>query len=440
MSKTISAYEAVASEEAVIGAVMNGFVDIADIDLRPDDFQNMVCRTVFEAMTVLSAQNKPCDLVTVADNCRIDAGTLAGICTQGAISDVLVPNYVQNIREATLRRAMREAALEVTRSSADAGTNILDSMDSMRLKLDDIMHGVPASEVFRPAEMVSAFYRWLEEDDDGKVIRSNMRAFDSLLSGGIRGSKLVVFGARPSVGKSALGLHMALNAANDGRRVLIVSLEMDEQEISQRALARYSGIDLNKFESKEFTPDEFVKLAEATGRYAQLPLMIATQAHTPGQVRRLANKLKHTEGLDLIIVDYLQLLEPDDKTSSRTEAVSSISRQLKQLAMALKTPIIAMTQFNRESERDREEGRMPKMSESRESGSIEQDANVFVTVHRPSRESLSDDVYKVRYDMCREHGWDYLQLIVAKNRNGKKGILDVWFDGAHMRFGEFEND
>lgn len=260
------------------------------------------------------------------------------------------------------------------------------------------------------------------------------------LTGGFRGGKLVIIGARPGVGKTALALWMARHVATHTGAVLIVSLEMDEAEIAARLYAAESGVDVSELESGRPSDDVLDGFARHTPLVTSMPIRIAQRASTPMQVRREAQRMQEREGLAMVVVDYIQLMRPDSKHGSRYEEVSEISRELKLLAMDLGVPVVALTQFNRESEAGKNGQRVkraPSMAEAKDSGSIEQDANVFITQWSP--DEPGDDPEAVQAaELCRACGFEHQQLIVAKNRQGRTGVVNIGFDKPHMAFHSFD--
>ena len=428
-------YQAAAAERAIIGCLLGNDVKLADIDLTVEDFQDMVCREIFSTMLALGMQGKPHDLTTVIDNCGIGNGTLIDIMIkESAVSVTLIPKHVRSVKEASVRRAIKDSAKALTEMSGDLSLDVLTSLETMRTRLDELTNGVPTAEVSNMVDMMQNWYRSRSEKETGPVFKTGIVAVDRVLNGGIRGSKLVIIGARPGVGKSAFGLWIAMKAAQDGKKILFVSLEMDETEILDRIVARYSGVEVGRFEARDLSVDEWCRISEGLHEISPMQIMITSLAQTVEQIRSLAMKIRHTRGLDLIVVDYLQLVETGRKYEGRTEQVGYISRQLKMLTMELKIPVIAMTQFNRESETGTAGNRRPKISESRESGSIEQDANVFIVMHKPDETQLSKEKHKEFYRGCKAKGWDCIELCVAKNRNGRTGVGLAAFDGAHMTY------
>lgn len=321
-----------------------------------------------------------------------------------------------------------------------ACTKALQDINSPGSSLDEIRAMITAgtdSPVKDIPTMGDAYIEWATSLDKQKKhrIETGLSRLDSI-TGGISGGKLIVLGARPGVGKSALALYMASHAACRSGPVLYVSLEMDRAEVFNRIVACVSGIDSQK--TGRGDPDTAAEASDAAFRVAKMPMHIVTDAVTPLTVRRYAGQIKRTEGLSLIVIDYLQLMRTDSKAVSRYEAVSELSRELKLLAMDLDTPILALTQFNRQSEAGNGmKKRPPSMSEARDSGSIEQDANVFLTFYELD-DKLIADADRWMLEQARRDGCSLMCIAVEKNRSGETGIMSVKFDKARMRFKAME--
>lgn len=440
MSGKQSVFEAHGSERAVVGAILRGEISMRDVDLTLADFTDLLCAEVFKTMGVLDSQDKPCDLVTVSDAMPgVETAALVELMQQGMVSGAQCGDYVATIKSAGMRRALSRTAQNLAVLAADGAVEPGKAAEAIRSEIDELAKNGPSQAVTPIAQIVAQMHDWLFAEtrvDDS--IKTGIGPLDAVLGGGIRGGKLCVIGARPSVGKSALGLFIAMNAAHEGKQVLVVSLEMDEAEIYARVLARYSGVAVDVIEARSFTNDQIERAVESYGDIAMMQLSITTRATTPAQLRAIALRQRQQKGLDLIVVDYLQLMNSGQKTGNRTEEVGQISRQLKQLAMELRIPVIAMTQMNRQSEAGTGEGgRMPRMSESRESGSIEQDANQFLILHAPGTDGVPDSQRQMA-ESCRSRGQTFMLIAVAKNRNGRKGYLPVAFDAPHMRFIPFD--
>ncbi len=262
-----------------------------------------------------------------------------------------------------------------------------------------------------------------------------------MITGGFWPGQMIVIGARPGVGKTALALFMAVYAATNGKRVLFSSLEMDASEITARITSARTEIDLQRIVSGDLTLQEQTQIVGVGAEIASLPIVVNTRLNSPMKLWQKVSSMKNSkEGLDLVVVDYLQLMEADGKTGSRYEAVSQISRRVKQIAMEHHVPIIALTQFNRTSEpgEGRTKKRRPSMAEAKDSGSIEQDANVFITQFAP--DEPDSGFAREAYLGCQKMGTEFQILTVEKNRQGKTGQIPVSFDKAHMKFTGIIND
>lgn len=401
-------------ERSFVGALLNGDTRATDSELRAADFTDALCARVFGAALTLEARGQVCDLVTVTDFCPdLDASALVALAQEAAPVASLAAQHARSIRETAQRRAVRAAALELAQKATEPDGSLSELLDGMRVRLDTIAGALPSSGAVDGVDALCGFYEDLTSGPVEPVARFGFSRIDDALT--IAGGKLVVVGARPSVGKSALLLHLALSAIDAGRRVLLVSLEMSETEIIGRMVSRKSGVPAGRISNRNLSSSELERVAES---FALLPgdrFCISTRAQTPQDVRRVALRMKASGGLDMIVVDYLQLLEAGRKTGSRVEAVGVISRNLKALAQELEIPVLTASQLNRASERND----APRLSDLRESGSIEQDADAVILLHAPDEKEKPAR-----------------QLILAKNRQGRCGGFDLIFDGARMLFAE----
>ena len=401
-------------ERSFIGALLNGDTRATDSALRAADFTDALCARVFGAALTLEARGQACDLVTVTDFCTdLDASALVELAQEAAPVASLAAQHARSIREAAQRRAVRVEALCLAQDAADPEKPLSELLDGMRARLDSLAGALPSSGAVDGVDALCGFYEDLTSGPVEPVARFGFSRIDDALT--IAGGKLVVVGARPSVGKSALLLHLALNAIDAGRRVLLVSLEMSETEIIGRMVSRKSGVPAGRISNRNLSGSELERVAES---FALLPgdrFRISTKAQTPQDARREALRMRADGGLDLVVVDYLQLMTPGQKAGNRTEAVGIISRGLKLLSMELAAPVITASQLSRASERND----APRLSDLRESGSIEQDADAVILLHAPDEKEKPAR-----------------QLILAKNRQGRCGGFDLIFDGARMLFAE----
>lgn len=399
-------------ERSFVGALLNGDTRASDSALRAADFADALCARVFGAALTLEARGKVCDLVTVTDFCPdIDASALVELAQEAAPVASLAAQHARSIREAAQRRAVRAAALELARQATEPDRSLSELLDGMRARLDSLAGALPSSGATDGVDALCGFYEDLTSGPVEPVARFGFSRIDDALT--IAGGKLVVVGARPSVGKSALLLHLALNAIDAGRRVLLVSLEMSETEIIGRMVSRKSGVPAGRISNRNLSGSELERVAES---FALLPgdrFRISTKAQTPQDVRREALRMRADGGLDLVVVDYLQLMTPGQKAGNRTEAVGIISRGLKLLAMELGVPVLTASQLNRASEKND----APLLCDLRESGSIEQDADAVLLLHAPDEKEKPSR-----------------NLTVAKNRQGACSGAHLLFDGVRMLF------
>jgi replicative DNA helicase len=404
---------------------------------------------IHAAVAALVKNEKPVDLVTLdhemASRNTLDmaGGTsyLVELC-QMVPTTVNMKYYLKIVQECAMRRQMRLISKELNEKLADPMQDPNEIREWAARTVREVRLG-DAVKLISMSDACLATYEQLEADqqkpdEPTKKIMSGIATLDNKL-GGLRGGEYVAIGARPSVGKSILALTFCVNAAKQGKRVLLVSLEMNEVQITERILADQSDVPLNMITSGNIDMASWEGLGKAITPIAGLPLWYSLEATTVEKVRRAAYQLYENGGLDMIAVDYLQLMEATyAKRQSRQEQISEISRGLRQLAAELKIPVLVLTQLNRSSVNERVDGkkvkREPTMSEARESGAIEQDANVFILLHNPGKDEMTTDSDREVWENLDKQGMTMMRLIVDKNRQGKRGRLTVAFDGDHMRF------
>lgn len=432
MSETLHAYN---TELAVLGVAMSaseGAQAVADL---PDDmFSHPTAKAAHKAIRSLLSRGCEVDLLTLCDEVAKEIpdseSYLMQALTAGNGLPSFLPQWVAILDDKRRRRALVDMASTILKEAIDPATDprTLAEQACAQTKVQDSTDGA--------VTMYDATMRLMDSLTEKRSACSTGIADLDRLTGGLRGGKMVVIGARPGVGKTALALHIATHVARHTGGVLIVSLEMDETEIAARLYAAESGVDVQKLESGKLDTDEWLQVTSAVAEMNKLPIRITTSAATPMQVRREAHKAKEKQGLAMVVVDYIQLMRCDGKRSSRYEEVSEISRELKLLAMDLGVPVLALTQFNRESEAGKNgqaQKRPPRMAEAKDSGSIEQDANLFIVQYAPG-EPWSDPRAQQAATMCKGFGHEWQQLIVEKNRQGRTGVINVGFDKPHMRF------
>lgn len=445
----IFAYGNIEAEMSVLGAAMQDGKALKLVaEMSPEDFTAPEHRLILMAMKELAKAGKPVDLVTMHE--QLSAGKKIDII--GGVAYLMqlinftpttanVKSYIGIVRECAARRQLKAIGEALISASGNSERKVDEIREKAALTIRDVRAGNAVKMISQEEAVILTYEKMDEaqkrEDKPDDRIMTGIRGLDKRI-GGLAGSKLVVIGARPSVGKSIFAMSICMNAAKAGKRVLYVSLEMEADEIMEREFAAASMVPLTEITSGEILEESWTKLAQSMSYLASHKIFYCTEADTVEDIRKAAFYLYENGGIDLICVDYIQLMEATyARKQNRQEQVAEISRGLKKLAQEMKIPIIALSQLNRSSEKTqtgRRVRRAPTMSEARESGAIEQDANIFILLHDPDVDELEGDELKRTFKNLKDRGMKLIHVNVDKNRQGKKGWFFVAFDGDHMRF------
>lgn len=405
-------------------------------ELPGDIFSHPDTQAAQKAVQALLSRRSEIDLITLCTEADKECPTASSMLIRANVDGMMTSMWGQWLAildDCRQRRAIFTAAHEAQKAIQDPS----ESPEAIAGKLAAVK---VAETVQTSVGMVEAMAGLMDTfGAKRKACQTGIADLDRL-TGGFRGGKLVVLGARPGIGKTALALSIAKHVAEHTGGVLVVSLEMDATEIMARIYANESGVDVQELESGNLSDASLEGIAQYTPIVTRLPIRIAEKASTPMQIRREASKMADSMGLAMIVVDYIQLMRPDSKHSSRYEEVNEISRELKLLAMDMGVPVLALTQFNRASEAGKNgqaSKRPPTMAEAKDSGSIEQDANVFIIQYAPD-DPGNDPFSQHAAQVCEAYGWQLQTLTVEKNRQGRTGKIAVGFDRAHMRFYNFD--
>ena len=436
------AYRNVEAEQSCLGAAIQDQKSVNRLkEMTIEDFTEPEHRVLYTAILENDAKGNPPDLVllhtSLAEQNKLemiggDRYLMELIAAVPTTANMMF--YVQAVRECTARRKLKEIGEELIRKSGYLDEEIDAIREGAALSVRDVK-GTGGVKLISQEQAVFMTYEKMEENQKRDGVTKNrtltgIRQLDKM-TGGLSGSKLMIIGARPSVGKSIFAMTICMNAAKQGKRVLYISLEMEPEELMEREFAAASLVNLTEITGDEISEASWLKMAESMPDLAAKPIFYCTEIHFVEEVRKAAFQLYENGGLDLICVDYIQLLKTAQKRNSRQEEVADISRGLKWLAQELKIPVIALSQLNRASQREK---RPPTMAEARESGAIEQDANIFLLLHDPDTDELkSDDLRRLSKNL-NDNGMKLIYVNVDKNRQGKKGVFYIAFDGDHMRF------
>jgi replicative DNA helicase len=422
------------AEQSVLGSLLidrDAIIQIAPL-LKADDFYQPSHGTIYKAIMDLYERQEPTDVITLTDELRrhdqLDA--IGGVTYLTSLVSIVptavhIEYYARIVeRTATLRRLI-DAGTKVVGIGFQEGIDADAAIDEAQQAIFEITLD-RADKGFVPIETVLEDLFDTISDAHGQVIGvpTGFAHLDRLL-GGMQRSDLIVIAARPSIGKTALALSIAYNASVLHKRTVgFISLEMSSQQIVQRVLASETGINSHKLKLGQVNEAEWGLLSRAFGKLSEAKFYIDDGgASTVTDVRTKSRRLQAEHGLDLLIVDYLQLMS-SKRTDNRVQEISEISRGLKQLARELNIPIIALSQLSRavESRADHK----PVLSDLRESGSIEQDADVVMLMFR-------EDKYNPQSDRK-----GIVELIVAKHRNGGTDTINLRFFEQTTRFADFE--
>ncbi len=426
------------AEEAVLGSILidpDAIIKIAPT-LHADDFYLEKHRWIYQAALDLHERRLPVDFVTLCDemerrNQLQEAGGPAYITelVNAVPTAIHVEHYAGIVeRTAILRRLISAAGQIAQLAYGDSG-----EIDEIVDRAEEIVFGVSERHLQRTiapirqvmAEVVKRIDYLASHQGELMGVPSGFRLLDKLL-GGFQKSDLIILAARPSAGKTALALNMAVNAAKRyGQRVAFFSLEMSAEQLVQRLLAAETGINQQRLRLGQINEDEWPLLMEAAGVLSNTPMFIDdTPALSAMELRTKARRVHAEFGLDLIVVDYLQLMRGDARAENRVQEISYISRSLKGLARELNVPVLALSQLSRAVESRTE--KRPMLSDLRESGALEQDADIVMFIYR-------EDMYDETTDRQ-----NIADIIVAKHRNGPTGVVSLYFRKELTQFMELE--
>ena len=431
------------AEEAVLGSILlasDSIISVMEV-LTPEDFYRVSHQLIFAAMIELNQNNIDIDAITVSEILR-QKNQMENIGGEVTLIELLdkvptaanVEYYTQIVLEKSTRRKLIKTSTNIVKNAYQEDEPIANVLDMAEKDILSVSEGrnkagfIPISSVLRTA------YESLEEraKNNGEVtgIATGYIGLDRMTSG-LHADELIILAARPSVGKTAFVLNIAKNVAvNLNETVAIFSLEMGAESLVERIICSHASINAGHLKTGKLTPEEYTQYFVATGALSEAPIFIDD---TPGirvaEIRAKCRRLKQERNnLGLVVIDYLQLIEGNGK-ESRQQEVSEISRNLKKLAKELKVPVIALSQLSRGVEQRQD--KRPIMSDIRESGSIEQDADIVAFLYR-------DDYYRQEPD---ENGHvpevepnSTIEVIIEKNRSGPRGTVELNFMKEFNKF------
>lgn len=424
------------AEQSVLGSILldnlalNNVLEI----LETKDFYSEAHRRIFTAIIELYDKNEPCDLITLANVLKskkyIDS--VGGVAYLASLVDNVpsaanVAYYAKIVKEKAIMRSLIDTATGILKNSYDTGADVDRVLDEAEHAIFEISENKIRPAFFPIKDIIKDSFKTIESLYEKKsMITGVPTGFEKIddLTSGLQKSELIIIAGRPSMGKTALALNIASHAAvKMGLPVAIFSLEMAKEQLAMRLLASEAKVDSQRLRRGLLGETDWPKLTIAAGRISDAPIFIDdTPAIMVLEMKAKARRLKAESGLELIVLDYLQLMRSSGYKDSREQEISEISRSLKALAKELRVPVIALSQLNRKVE-DRT-NRRPQMADLRESGAIEQDADLIAFIYR-------DEVYNKSEDNP-EKG--IAEIIIGKQRNGPVGVVKLAFLEKYTSF------
>jgi replicative DNA helicase len=423
------------AEKSLLGAVLIDEETLADISehVTPKDFYEKRHAIIYAGMMRLYEKHRPVDLLTLTEelNRKNEIETIGGSAYLTELTNYVPTSahaeaYAELVAQKAVRRRLIKASGEISELGYDEETTTQELLEKAEAELFSVSDQSLKQDLVSIESILTESFDRMEELHRNKGalrgVRTGYRDLDTMTAG-LQRSDLIILAARPAMGKTTLVTNLAYNVATVAKQpVLFFSLEMSKEQLVDRMLADASGVDAWNIRTGNLSDDDFSKLSEAMGEMAEAPIFIDD---TPGvsvlEMRTKARRAAHEQPLGLIIVDYLQLMQGSGRSDgNRVQEVSEISRGLKLIARELNVPVIALSQLSRSVES--RSPQIPQLADLRESGSIEQDADIVMFIYREAyynpeteRENITD-------------------LIIAKHRNGPTGKIELYFHPERLRF------
>jgi len=428
--------QSIEAEESLLSGILienDTLLDVVDI-ISPEDFYRSAHQKIFSGIVELFSKNEPVDLVTLT-NALKERGNLeeiGGAIYLATLVDTVplavnAKHYAKIVHDkATLRRLI-EKANDIAKECFEDRGNVDEIIDLAESSIFEISKNKHKQSFYRISEIIDGNIETLEERQGNKAlvtgVPTGFTRLDNLTSG-LQQSELIILAARPSMGKTALALNIARNAAVDANvPVAVFSLEMSKEQLSMRLLCSEARIDSSRLRGGFFSMEDWRKLTDAAGVLSDTSIFIDdTPDISAMEIRAKARRLKMEKDIGLVIIDYLQLMKGRMSAERRDLEISEISRSLKALAKELDIPVMALSQLNRRLEQRND--KQPRLSDLRESGALEQDADVVAFIYR-------DEIYNSDDNNPKKGTAD---ILIRKNRNGPTGEATLTFLDSYTRF------
>ena len=426
----------VESEQSILGSIIldkDAIITVAET-INPSDFYKEAHKIIYESMLSLNSNNEPIDLITLIEELRKEGhlDNIGGISYLTSLSTIVpttsnVKYYANIVKEKSVMRQLIKASNEIINLGYDASTDVQEILNKAEKSIFDISQEKSGDDIQPINAVLQDTFEMIEklctEKKEVTGITTGFKDLNKKING-LQRTDLILLAARPAMGKTAFSLNLVQNAALKGdASVAVFSLEMSKEQLVQRMLSAQSNVELSKIKTGTLGESDWPRIIDGMAVLSEAKIFIDD---TPGikisEIRSKCRRLKMEKGLDLILIDYLQLMEGEGKNENRQQEIAKISRSLKILAKELDCPVVALSQLSRSPELRKDH--RPILSDLRESGSIEQDADIVMFLYRD--EYYHDDSEKKNIG----------EVIVAKNRHGETGNVElVWF-GQVQKFAD----
>ena len=426
----------VESEQSILGSIIldkDAIITVAET-INPSDFYKEAHKIIYESMLSLNSNNEPIDLITLIEELRKEGhlDNIGGISYLTSLSTIVpttsnVKYYANIVKEKSVMRQLIKASNEIINLGYDASTDVQEILNKAEKSIFDISQEKSGDGIQPINAVLQDTFDMIEklctEKKEVTGITTGFKDLNKKING-LQRTDLILLAARPAMGKTAFSLNLVQNAALKGdASVAVFSLEMSKEQLVQRMLSAQSNVELSKIKTGTLGESDWPRIIDGMAVLSEAKIFIDD---TPGikisEIRSKCRRLKMEKGLDLILIDYLQLMEGEGKNENRQQEIAKISRSLKILAKELDCPVVALSQLSRSPELRKDH--RPILSDLRESGSIEQDADIVMFLYRD--EYYHDDSEKKNIG----------EVIVAKNRHGETGNVElVWF-GQVQKFAD----
>ncbi len=395
------------------------------------DFKEPQNKKLFRLLKLMREKNKAIDMISVSEAFK-NASYITNV-TECFITTATFEEHLKELKSRGIRRKLFLAAKKIaeiaekTEDGLEAKNNALQILSEIQCDINETDDDM-ASMLNQTLEYIEKRYN--KQDDD-----SYMTPFADLnqITGGLHEQELTIIAARPACGKTAIALQIAEYVAKKDITTVFISREMSKEQLGIRIFAKETNINSWNLRNGKINDEDFQKLAKVYGSLAKIKLRPNTKLSTVQEIRAYCRELKNKNNLGLLVVDYLQLIRTNGRFGSREQEVASISREFKNMALEFEIPIIVLSQLNRNAE-----DRRPILADLRESGALEQDADNVIFLYEPSPDEIKpDNLVKAALEI-RNRGEKFMEIIVAKQRNGPEGTVYLAFEASKMRFKNIE--